>query len=114
MRSGATQSSTIGGIVQLRDRHRQIFYAFMWTSHVGSCVWYYLVRPEDPTIELAWSFEQRANYGELVGGGNPTMLSWWYLSGIYFTVVSLVSRSSPMRPRSATEMSLSLCIHVFG
>ena len=29
------------------------FMPFMWTSHVGSCVWDYLVRTEDPTIELA-------------------------------------------------------------
>ena len=67
------------------------FMLFMWTSHVRPCVWYYLVRTEDPTIELAWSFEQRANAGELVVGGNPARLGWWYLSGIYFTVVSLAS-----------------------
>ena len=36
------------------------FMLLMWTVHVGSCMWYYLVRTEDPTIELAWSFEQRA------------------------------------------------------
>ena len=29
------------------------FMLFMGTSHIGSCVWYYLVRTEDPTIELA-------------------------------------------------------------
>ena len=46
------------------------FMLLMWTFHVGSCMWYYLVRTEDPTIELAWSFEQRANAGELVVGGN--------------------------------------------
>ena len=46
------------------------FMLFTWTSHIGSGVWYYLVRTEDPTIELAWSFEQRANAGELVMGGN--------------------------------------------
>ncbi len=38
----------------------------------------------------------------------------WYLSGIYFTVVSFVSRPSPMLPHSATEMTLSLCRQVFG
>ena len=42
------------------------------------------------------------------------MLGWWYLSGIYFTVVSLVSCSSPMLPHSATEMTLLLFLHVFG
>jgi hypothetical protein len=42
------------------------------------------------------------------------MLGWWYLSGIYFTVVSLVSCSSPLLPHSATEMTLSLFLHVFG
>ena len=42
------------------------------------------------------------------------MLGWWYLSGTYFTVVSLLSCSSPMLPHGATEMNLSLCIHVFG
>ena len=77
-------------------------------------MWYYLVRTEDPTIELAWSFEQRANAGDLVVGGNSAMLGWWYLSGIYFTVVSLVSCSSPMLPHSATEMTLPLFLHVFG
>ena len=77
-------------------------------------MWYYLVRTEDHTIELAWSFEQHANAGELVVGGNPAMLGWWYLSGIYFTVVSLVSCSSPLLPHSATEMTLSLFLHVFG
>jgi hypothetical protein len=77
-------------------------------------MWYYLVRTEDPTIELAWSFEQRANAGELVVGGWPAIPGWWYLSGIYFTVVSLVSCSSPMLPHSATEMTLSLFLHVFG
>ena len=50
------------------------FMLLMWTCHVGSCMWYYLVRTEDPTIELAWSFEQRANAGEVVVGGNPAML----------------------------------------
>ena len=83
----------VGGIVQLRGRHRHIFYLFMGTSHIGSCVWYYLVRTEDPTIELACH---------------------WCRVRRYFTVVSLVSCSSPMLPHSATEMTLAPFIHVFG
>ena len=32
---------------------KSAFRAGFWPSHIGSCVWYYLVRTEDPTIELA-------------------------------------------------------------
>ena len=45
-------------------------------------MWYYLVQTEDPTMELAWNFEQHADAGELVVGGNPAMLGWWYSSGM--------------------------------
>ena len=55
------------------------FMLLMWTCHVGSCMWYYLVRTEDPTIELAWSFEQA-----------QMLVSWWWAETMLDRLVVLV------------------------
>ncbi len=58
-------------------------------------MWYHLVRTQDPTIELAWIFEQRTNAGELVVGGDPARLNWLYpaapvvLFKNYFVVIGM-------------------------
>ena len=75
---------------------------------------YYLARTEDPNMELSWAFGQRAEVGEEVVGQDREMVGWWYLLGIYFTAVSLVSCPSPTMPHSSNQMTLALVLHLFG
>ena len=67
--------------------HSGFAYCLHRVLYVGSCMRYYLVRTEDPNMELSWAFGQRAEVGEEVVGQDLEMVGWWYLLGIYFTAV---------------------------
>ncbi len=52
--------------------------------------------------------------GEQFLGEDPNKRGSWYFTGVYFTVVTLISCSSWVSPSSSAEMALALTLHIFG
>lgn len=86
---------------------------FVWLIHVGSCVWWILVKSTDRSLDLSWSKDLRTEFGEDLFE-NQDYMGYMYLKGCYFTLISIVSCSSPLTTNTSEEMALSLGIALSG
>ena len=86
---------------------------FAMSVHYGACCWYYLLRAQSDFDEL-WGRIRKEQIGEEILGVDPDKHGMSYLTGVYFTVVALVSCSSWLSPSNKAEKALALVPHVFG
>ena len=89
------------------------FVIFFISVHYGVCCWYYLLRMQ-PESDGLWRASMQKQMEEQILGEDPDKRGSWYFTGVYFTIVALISCSSWLPPSSNPEKSLALILHVFG
>lgn len=86
---------------------------FICINHFGSCIWWISVKNTERSLELSWSKDLRTEFGEDLFE-NRDYNEVMYLKGWYFTLISLLSCSSPLTTNTPQEMVLSLTIALAG